>query len=95
MNNAEVRTKEEAREELLRQQEYYETYLRERLEKESFGKWAVISNDELVAICESDSKAAELALKRHPAQVSMVRRIGYEYVAHPVLGLKYVPVRHS
>lgn len=59
------------------QNDYYEEHLREKLEGESFGKWAVVSNRQLVGVYDSNSEASEVALRLAPEQVCLVKHIGY------------------
>ena len=46
---------------LEKQNAFYET-IREELEAESFGKWAVVSNESLVGVYNSNREASEVAL---------------------------------
>ena len=76
--------------------EYYEEHLRERLEKESFGKWAVVSNKKLVGVYDVNSEASEVALSLAPEQVCLVKHIGYVVgVDWHARRVTHVPVRHS
>ena len=63
---------------LEKQDAFYET-IREDLEAESFGKWAVVSNEKLVGVFDSNRKASEVALRLIPEQVCLVKRIGYVF----------------
>ena len=73
---------------------YYETRLREDLEKEHFGKWAVVSEDGLVGIYDYNSQASEIALKLEPNQVCLVKHIGYIVATTgSTVGIAHVPIR--
>ncbi len=79
---------------LERQDAFYET-IREELESESFGKWAVVSNDKLVGVYDSNREASEAALELTPNQVCLVKRIGHDInVSQPMIRVNRVPVRH-
>ena len=79
---------------LERQNEFYET-IRQKLETESFGKWAVVSNESLVGVYDSNRQASEIALEFAPKQVCIVKHIGYAMaVSHPMVRVNEVPVRH-
>ena len=78
------------------QNEYYEEHLREKLERESFGKWAIVSDKQLVGVYDSNSEASEVALKLAPQQVCLVKHIGYVVgVDWHARRVTHVPVRHS
>ena len=79
---------------LKRQSAFYET-IREDLESESFGKWAVVSNDNLVGVYDSNREASEVALELTPSQVCLIKRIGHGIeVSQPVIRVNRVLVRH-
>ena len=81
---------------LTKQNDYYEEHLRERLERESFGKWAVVSNEQLVGVYDGNSEASEVALRLAPEQVCLVKHIGYVVGADwHARRVTHVPVRHS
>ena len=61
---------------LERQNAYYEE-IRSELESESFGKWAVVSNEKLVGVYDSNREASETALRLAPGQACLVKRIGH------------------
>ena len=61
---------------LEKQNTYYETICRE-LEAESFGKWAVVSNQKLVGVYDSNREASEAVLKMAPGQTCLVKHIGH------------------
>lgn len=78
------------------QNDYYEQHLREKLERESFGKWAVVSNKQLVGVYDDNSEASEVALRLAPEQVCLVKHIGYVVgVDWHARRVTHVPVRHS
>ena len=56
--------------------DYYET-IRERLESESLGKWAVVANGKLVGVYDSNPEASEVALPLTENGACLVRQIGY------------------
>ncbi len=79
---------------LMKLGQYYDKHLREKLEKEAFGQWAVVSNYKLFGVYKTGSQAAKAARPLLGKQVCLIRHIGY------VLGLKgngtqldHVPVR--
>ena len=84
----------ETQETLKKQGEYYDRNLREKLEKEAFGQWAVVSNNKLIGVYRTNPRAAEAAGPLLEKQVCLIRHIGY------VVGLRgiddeltHVPVR--
>ena len=78
---------------LERQEAFYET-IRDRLESESFGKWAVVSQGNLVGVYDSNREASEIALKLYDDNVCLVKRIGYVIEAStPMIRVKHVPFR--
>ena len=86
----------ETQEALKKQGEYYDRRLREKLEKEAFGQWAVASNSELIGVYRTNPQAAEAAGPLLGKQVCLIRHIGY------VVGLRgigdeltHVPVRRQ
>ncbi len=80
---------------LKRQDSFYET-IRENLETESFGKWAVVSNDKLVGVYDSNRKASEAALELTPNQVCLVKRIGHDInVSQLMVRANRAPVRRA
>ncbi len=79
---------------LARQNAFYET-IREELETDSFGKWAVVSNEELIGVYDSNREASEAALRRIPEQVCLVKRVGYILSASQLNSqVRRVPARH-
>ena len=81
------------RDALERQNSYYET-IRAELEAESFGKWAVVSREELVGVYDTNGEASEVVLKLTPGQTCLVKRIGYVFVAsHPFVRVNSAQVR--
>lgn len=61
---------------LERQDAYYET-IREELEAEAFGKWAVVSDEKLVGVYDSNRAASEVVLGLAPERVCLVKHIGH------------------
>ena len=61
---------------LERQDAYYET-IREELEAEAFGKWAVVSEEKLVGVYDSNRAASEVVLSLTPERVCLVKHIGH------------------
>ena len=79
---------------LEKQNAFYET-IREELEAESFGKWAVVSNESLVGVFNSNREASEVALRLIPEQVCLVKHIGYVLsVVQLMSQVRRVPVRN-
>ena len=79
---------------LEKQNAFYET-IREELEAESFGKWAVVSNESLVGVYNSNREASEVALRLIPEQVCLVKRIGYVFsVSQLTSPVRHVPIRN-
>ena len=84
----------DTKEMLAKQNAFYET-IREQLETESFGKWAVVSNESLVGVYNSNREASEVALKLIPNQVCLVKRVGYVLSASQLMSqVKRVPAGH-
>ncbi len=84
---------QDRREELERQDAFYET-IRPELEAESFGKWAVVCEEKLVGVYDSNPEASEVVLKLTPRQTCLVKRIGYVFVAsHPFVRVSSAPVQ--
>lgn len=80
---------------LERQNAFYET-IRDALETESFGKWAVVSNDKLIGVYSSNREASEVALELSPSQVCLVKRIGHVLEgALPKIRVNRAPARRS
>ena len=80
---------------LKKQNAFYES-IREELEAESFGKWAVVSNEELIGIYDSNREASEVALRLIPDQVCLVKRIGYVLSVSQLMSqVRRVPIRNS
>ncbi len=78
---------------LRRQSAFYET-LREDLEANSFGKWAVVANERLVGVYDSNREASEVALRLTGSGACLVRHIGYVVgVVGPMTRVDHVPVR--
>ena len=78
---------------LERQNTFYET-MRDKLETESFGKWAVVSNEKLVGVYDSNREASEVVLKLAPEQVCLVKHIGHVVnVSQLMFQVNRVPVR--
>ena len=63
--------------------DYYET-IRERLESESLGKWAVIADGKLVGVYDSNPEASEVALRLTESGACLVRQIGYRTKVLPM-----------
>ena len=81
------------RDALERQNAFYET-IRAELEAESFGKWVVVSNEQLVGVYDTNREASEVVLKLTPSQTCLVRRIGYVFLtSHPFIRMNRAPVR--
>ena len=79
---------------LAKQNAFYET-IREGLESESFGKWAVVSNESLVGVYNSNREASEVALRLIPEQVCLVKRIGYVFSVSQLMSpVRHVPARN-
>ena len=79
---------------LARQNEYYET-IRDELEANSFGEWAVVSEERLVGVYSSNREASEVALGLLPDHVCLVKRIGYVLTASQLMSqVKRVPTGH-
>ena len=79
---------------LEQQNVFYET-IREELETGSFGKWAVVSNEKLVGVYDSNREASEVVLELAPKQVCIVKHIGHAMnLSHPMVRVNHVPVRH-
>ena len=75
------------------QHAFYET-IREELEAGSFGKWAVVSNERLVGVYESNSVASEVALRLMADGPCLVKRVGYVVkVEQPIVRVTHAPVR--
>ncbi len=86
---------QDARDALERQNVFYET-IRDALETESFGKWAVVSDDRLIGVYSSNREASEVALELFPSQVCLVKRIGHELEGSlPKIRVNRAPVRRS
>ena len=80
---------------LERQNAFYET-IREDLETDSFGKWAVVSSEKLVGVYDSNREASEVALELAPDQECLVKHIGHVVgVSQPMVRVSHVPVRNS
>lgn len=78
---------------LKRQETFYET-IRGELEAKSFGKWAVVSNETLVGVFDTNREASEVVLKLTPSQTCLVKRIGYVFVtSHPFVRMNRASVR--
>ena len=72
---------------------FYET-IRAALEANSFGKWAVVSREELIGVYDTNGEASEVVLKLSPGQTCLVKRIGYILVAsHPFVRVSSAPFR--
>lgn len=79
---------------LEKQNAYYET-IRNDLEAGSFGQWAVVSNEMLIGVYDSNREASEVVLKLVPEQVCFVKHIGHVVnVSQPITRVNRVPVRH-
>ncbi|MCY4654862.1 MAG: hypothetical protein OXC95_17075 [Dehalococcoidia bacterium] len=63
--------------------DYYET-IRERLESESLGKWAVVADGKLVGVYDSNPEASEVALPLAESGACLVRQIGYRTKVLPM-----------
>ena len=80
------------RESLELQHAFYET-IRQELEADSFGKWAVVSNERLVGVYESNRAASEIALKLTADGACLVKRVGYIVNVEPsMVRLKHAPL---
>jgi len=76
------------------QNAFYET-IREELEANTFGKWAVVSNEKLVGVYESNREASEVALKLAVDGACLVKRIGYVVkVEQTATRVRHAPVRN-
>ena len=80
----------DTRDSLELQHAFYET-IREELEAGSLGKWAVVSNERLVGVYESNRAASEIALKLMADGVCLVKRVGYVVKVEPLM----VRVNHA
>ncbi len=86
---------DDARDALERQNAFYET-MREDLEANSFGGWAVVSNCELVGVYGSNREASEVALRLTPDQACLVKHIGHVVeVSQQMAHVNRVPVGNS
>ena len=82
----------DTRDSLEMQNAFYET-IRQKLESDCFGKWAVVSNERLVGVYESNRAASEVALKLSPEGACLVKRVGYIVNVEPsMVRLKHAPV---
>lgn len=63
--------------------DYYET-IRESLESESLGKWAVVADGKLVGVYDSNPEASEVALPLTESGACLVRQIGYRTKVLPM-----------
>lgn len=63
--------------------DYYET-IRESLESESLGKWAVVADGKLVGVYDSNPEASEVALPITETGACLVRQIGYRTKVLPM-----------
>lgn len=54
---------------------FYET-MRDRLEAESWGKWAVVANGRLIGVYDTNPEASEVAISLLTLGPCLVRRIG-------------------
>ena len=54
---------------------FYET-IRDRLEAESWGKWAVVANGRLIGVYDTNPEASEVAMPLLKLGPCLVRRIG-------------------
>ena len=86
---------DETERELQKLEEYYDAHLRERLERESFGHWAVVTADGLIGVYAENREAAKVAAKYVYSQPTLVRYVGHELGFDPVLGFHYVSVRSA
>ena len=76
------------------QNAFHET-IRQELEADSFGKWAVVSNERLVGVYESNRAASEVALKLTADGACLVKRIGYVVNVEPsMVRLSHAPVNN-
>ena len=84
----------DARDGLELQNAFYET-IREGLEADVFGKWAVVSNQRLVGVYESNREVSKVALKLVVDGACLVKRIGYVVkVEQPAIRVSHAPVRN-
>ena len=82
-----------AKADLRRQSAFYET-LREGLEANAFGKWAVVANERLVGVYDSNREASEVALRLTRGGACLVKHVGYVVgVVEPMIRVNHVPVR--
>ncbi len=85
---------QDTRDVLERQNAYYETIC-EELETGSFGKWAVVSNEKLVGVYDSNREASEAVLKMTPEQVCLIKHIGHVVdLSQLMMRVNRVSVRH-
>ncbi len=83
----------DARDSLELQNAVYET-IREGLEADAFGKWAVVSNERLVGVYDSNREASEVALKLAVDGACLVKRIGYVVELEQAgIRVRHTPVR--
>ena len=74
------------------QNAFYET-IREELEVGSFGKWAIVFNERLVGVYESNRAASEVALKLTADGACLVKRVGYVVkVEQSMVRINHAPV---
>lgn len=75
--------------------EYYDNRLRDQLEKECLGQWAVVSDKKLIGVYKTSPQAAAVAMPLLRKQTCLIRHIGYVLGQGPRDGqLIHVPVRH-
>lgn len=65
--------------------------MRERLEAEHMGKWAVVHNRELVGLYTAFEAAAEEAVKRFGSGPYLIRQVGASPIALPA-SVMYQPL---
>ena len=63
--------------------DYYET-MREKLESQSLGKWAVVADGKLVGVYDSNPEASEAALPLTESGACLVQQIGYRTKVLPL-----------
>lgn len=84
---------DEKREALKRQDAFYET-IRAELEADHFGKWAVVCEENLVGVYDSNPEASVVILKLAPRQACLLKRIGYDFItSHPFVRVSSATVR--
>ncbi len=75
------------------QEEYYRAFLRENLERDHIGEWAIVSGQRLFGIYKTDREASETAEHVLGKQGYLLRLIGNAPGFRTYVSAKYVPGR--